>query len=172
MEQKRGSYSMKQEGHESFSIKAAVGGVMIPIEDVRDEVFSQKMVGDGFAIEPESNDIVAPVSGTLIRIAETGHAFYIQLNQHLKVMVHVGINTLMLKGEGFHTEWEAGMPVEAGETLVTVDRDMLEEKGYNPVISVVVIDNAPGTYQYVFHENGPVKAGESVALELHGTEES
>lgn len=166
MIKKRVSYSTNGEGGESFSVLAVTDGKMIPIEDVPDEVFSQKMVGDGYAIQPDSDKIVAPVSGELIRIADTYHAFYIQLNQDLKVMVHAGINTLMLKGEGFHTDWEAGVHVEAGETLLTVDRNLLEEKGYNPIISVVVIDSSQSAYEYTFHENGPVEAGKTVAMEV------
>lgn len=167
MTKKRDSYSFTEENGESFHILAAADGELVSIEEVPDDVFSQKMVGDGFAIHPESDEVVAPVSGKLIRIAETYHAFYIQVNQDLKVMIHVGIDTLMLKGEGFHTDWEADMEVEAGETLLTVDRELLEKEGFNPIISVVLIDNSNGAYDYMFREDGPVKAGETVAMELH-----
>jgi len=166
MVEKRGSYSINEEPEDSFHILAVTDGNIIPIEDVPDEVFSQKMVGDGFAIQPESEEVVAPITGKLIRIAETYHVFYIEVNQDLKVMVHVGIDTLMLHGEGFHSNWKQDEYAEAGEVLLTFDRELLEEKGYNPVISVVIIDNSQGAYQYKFHENGAVEAGKTVAMEL------
>lgn len=166
MKEKKETHATDHEPAESIQIKAAVDGKLIPIEEVPDQVFSQKMIGDGFAIQPASDQIVSPISGKIVRMAETFHAVYIEWNKDITVMIHVGIDTLMLNGEGFHTDWEEGVEVKAGEELLRVDRALLKERGYNPIVSIVIIDNSEGGYQYHFHEEENAEAGETTALEL------
>jgi len=115
-------------------------GQCIDITDVKDAVFSSKMMGDGIAISPEDKSIVAPVSGNLTLLADTKHAFGIQTKEGLEILVHIGIDTVELGGEGFSTDIKANTKVKKGETIVTIDKDELEKKGYDITVILILLN--------------------------------
>lgn len=96
-----------------------VSGTVIDLEQVPDQVFSQKLMGDGFAIDPTSNDVYAPISGTIVSMFP--HAFGIQGDDGLEVLVHIGIDSVNLDGEGFTLHKNQGDRVKAGDLIVTAD---------------------------------------------------
>lgn len=124
----------------NLEVFAPVSGKVIGLASVPDEVFAAKLAGDGVGIEPNEDIIVAPGDGELILIFKTNHAFSIRLNNGLEVLVHIGIDTVNLKGEGFERLVEEGTMVKAGQPILKVDRKKITEKGYS-LISPVLITN-------------------------------
>lgn len=106
-----------------IDVFAPVAGRLKKIEDVPDPVFAQKVLGDGFAVEPTDGRFVAPVAGELVLLADTLHAYAIRSDEGLEVLVHIGIDTVKLKGQGFSSTMAAGMKVEVGDLIITVDLD-------------------------------------------------
>lgn len=146
---------------------AVSDGEVLSIENVPDKVFAQKMIGEGFAIKPVSQTVVAPVSGKLVEVADAKHAYYIETEEGIKILIHVGINTLLLNGEGFSTKLEKGDRVERGETLVDFDEELIVKKGYNPIISVIVLDDQDVQMNQTVFPSKEVIAGETIAMELN-----
>lgn len=122
------------------AVHAPVAGRAIPLAEVPDPVFSTGMVGYGAAVDPprEVIDAVAPVSGKLLRLMP--HAFVIMTADKVGVLVHLGIDTVALEGEGFTTHVSQGDEVTAGQRIVTYDVPAIVAKGLNPVVPVVVMD--------------------------------
>lgn len=122
----------------SIKIKAPLLGEVIPISEVKDKTFSEKILGDGVAIIPQNGQIVSPVDGTLSSVADTKHAFSFTSNDGLEVLVHIGLDTVSLKGEGFKVYKKPGDKVKAGELVGEVDLSVLKEKNISPVTPVIV----------------------------------
>lgn len=121
-------------------VLAPVAGRAVALKDVPDPVFSQGMVGYGAAIDPPRGVIeaVAPVSGRLLKLMP--HAYIIMTPDNVGVLVHLGLDTVALKGEGFTTHVNQGDDVVVGEVIVTYDVPSIEAKGLNPIVPVVVMD--------------------------------
>ena len=103
-----------------------------------DVVFAEKIVGDGIAIKPTGNKMVAPVDGTIGKIFETNHAFSIESDSGIELFVHFGIDTVELKGEGFTRIAEEGQRVKVGDTVIEFDLALLEEKAKSTLTPVVI----------------------------------
>ncbi|ARU45295.1 PTS sugar transporter subunit IIA [Corynebacterium silvaticum] len=117
---------------------------LLPLSSVSDEVFSSGMMGEGFAVQPVQGtgdagvgDIVVPVSGTLVTVFKTGHAFAIKTPEGLEVLVHIGLDTVGMTGRGFVSHKSSGQDVVQGETVITVDFDAVRAAGCDPVTLVV-----------------------------------
>ncbi|HDL1706081.1 TPA: PTS glucose transporter subunit IIA, partial [Mannheimia haemolytica] len=132
--------------------------------DVPDVVFSEKIVGDGVAIRPSGDTIVAPVNGTIGKIFETNHAFSIESEEGVELFVHFGIDTVELKGEGFTRLAQEGQTVKVGEPIIKFDLALLEGKAKS-VLTPIVISNMD-EISNLSKLNGQVVAGESVVLTL------
>ncbi|MBQ2671629.1 MAG: PTS glucose transporter subunit IIA [Clostridia bacterium] len=115
-------------------------GKVISIRKVPDEVFSEKILGDGVAIIPSEDDVVSPVDGEIVQIAETGHAFCIRSEDGVDILIHIGIDTVNLKGEGFESFVSVGQKVKAGDKIGKANIKLIKEKGY-PIHTAVVITN-------------------------------
>jgi PTS system glucose-specific IIA component len=102
----------------TIEIVAPLSGEIVNIEDVPDVVFAEKIVGDGIAIKPAGNKMVAPVDGTIGKIFETNHAFSIESDSGIELFVHFGIDTVELKGEGFKRIAEEGQRVKKGDVVI------------------------------------------------------
>lgn len=122
----------------SLSLVAPMTGKVINLSDVPDEVFSQKMLGDGVAIQPTGDVVVAPCDGTLSVIMDTKHAFAMTSDKGLEILVHVGLDTVNLKGEGFTVLCEVGKKIKAGTPILKVDKKFIEDKGINLVTPLLV----------------------------------
>lgn len=123
---------------ETGSIQAPVAGEVVELKDVPDEVFSSKVTGDGVAINPVGNEIVAPAEGVISAILPSKHAIGMTLNNGAELLIHVGLNTVMLEGKGFDVKVEEGQKVKAGETLLVFDRDFIENAGYSLITPILV----------------------------------
>lgn len=145
-------------------IYAPLSGEIVNIEDVPDVVFSEKIVGDGVAIRPAGDTIVAPVNGTIGKIFETNHAFSIESEDGVELFVHFGIDTVELKGEGFTRIAEEGQAVKVGDPIIKFDLELLESKAKS-VLTPVVISNMD-EISNLEKRSGGVVAGESVVLTL------
>lgn len=146
---------------EPFKVVACVDGKCIALSEVKDDVFSQKMMGDGFAVIPSSDTIVSPVSGTIETIFPTKHALGIKAKDGIEIILHIGLDTVNLNGEGFTVLTKTYAKVKAGDELVRIDREFLLEKGYD--LSTMVIFTAG--YEKEIHlskEGQQVKAGETL----------
>lgn len=121
-------------------ILSPVDGKVIPITEVNDDVFSSKMLGDGFAVVPSSGEIYAPIDGVISAIFPTKHAVGITTADGLEILVHLGLDTVELDGRPFKMNLTQGEKVSAGQKLVDVDIEMIEHEGKDPVIIVVYTD--------------------------------
>lgn len=119
-------------------VGTAVAGKVVALDDVPDKVFASRALGEGVGIIPSDGTIVAPVSGVLATVAATGHAYGIKTDDGVEVLVHVGIDTVRLKGEGFTVSAAKGDRVVAGDVLATVDLEAVKAAGYDPMTIVVV----------------------------------
>jgi len=120
------------------TILSPADGDVVQLEEVPDEVFSQKMAGEGIAIMPRSNTFVAPVAGTITKIFSTNHAFSIQTKLGLEVMVHIGLDTVALNGEGFKRLAKEGDKVSIGKPIIAADLEFIASKGKNIVTPIVL----------------------------------
>lgn len=124
----------------SVGVILPVTGAVIPLAEVKDPVFSSGAMGAGFAVEPTSGNIVAPVSGTVIAAPKSGHAYGIKTGSGVEVLVHVGIDTVQMNGNGFTRKVEKGQKVTAGDPLVAVDLEQVAAAGH-PATVIVVVTN-------------------------------
>ena len=142
-------------------VNAPVAGHVISLDETGDPVFASRALGEGVGIQPTDSEVVAPVSGVLQTVAETGHAFGIKTDDGVEVLVHVGIDTVKMNGEGFDVKVKANEPVNVGDTLVVVDFDKVKEAGYSTTTLMTVLNTV--AFASVTPKTGvDVKAGESV----------
>ena len=121
-------------------VAAPVAGKVIALEDVKDKVFASKALGEGVGIEPSDGHVVAPVTGVLVTVPDSGHAFGIKTDDGVEVLVHVGIDTVQLGGRFFSLDVKQHQRVEAGDLLAKVDLDGVRSEGYDTTTIVVVIN--------------------------------
>lgn len=151
---------------EVLKLCAVTDGEVMRIEDVPDDLFSQKMIGDGFAMMPESEEVYAPVSGKLIEVADAKHAYYIETAEGIKILIHIGIDTLLLNGEGFESFVGRKMTVEKGDKLASFDRKLLDERGFQPVIPVIILEHS-SVKSLEVNPIKEAKANETIALTVN-----
>ena len=113
-------------------------GDVVALSEVPDEVFSEKMAGDGIAITPRSNTFVAPVSGTVTKIFSTNHAYSITTKTGLEVLVHIGLDTVALNGEGFKRLAKEGDTVSVGKPIVSADLEFILSQGKDIITPIVI----------------------------------
>ena len=137
-------------------------GEVIALEQVKDPVFSQKMMGDGFAVEPANGNIVSPVSGTVSSIFPTKHALGLVTEAGLEVLVHIGLDTVSLEGKPFTVHVSEGQKVAAGDLLVTADLDAIRAAG-RETSTIVVFTNADAIQSVTLEQTGSHAAKTVVA---------
>ena len=157
-------FGSKENKTVEVEIYAPLSGEIVNIEDVPDVVFSEKIAGDGIAIRPTGDKIVAPVDGVIGKIFETNHAFSMESKEGVELFVHFGIDTVELKGEGFTRIAQEGQSVKRGDTVIEFDLATLESKAKS-VLTPVVISNMD-EISSIEKKSGEVIAGESVVLSL------
>jgi sugar PTS system EIIA component len=143
-------------------VLAPLDGTVVELENVPDEVFAQKMVGDGVAIDPSGQVAVAPVGGDLVKLFPGGHAFGISTNGGVELIVHIGLDTVELKGEGFENIASEGQTIKAGAPIVRFNRATIERKG--KVMLSPVVSTGSGTI--VRRARGVVRAGQDILFVL------
>lgn len=139
-------------------------GELVNISEVPDEVFSSKMMGDGFAMKTEDGIIVSPVDGTIVTVFPTKHAVTINSIDGREVLIHLGVDTVSLKGEGFETFVQENQEVKAGDKLVKMDVEFIEKNAKSSMPIVVFTNLSEG--ESVKLEEGKVKAGELNKIQI------
>ncbi|MGD6776721.1 glucose-specific PTS transporter subunit IIBC [Sutcliffiella horikoshii] len=141
-----------------FDVVMPMTGKLLPITEVPDKIFSQKMMGDGFAIEPTDGKVVSPVAGKIVNLFPTKHAIGIETADGREVLVHVGIDTVNLKGKGFESLVEQGDTVEQGQVLLNVDLRIVSEEATSIITPIIFTNLAAG--EAVEIKDGSVRVGE------------
>jgi PTS system beta-glucosides-specific IIC component len=143
-------------GKESnISILSPLEGEACLINEVNDPTFSEKILGDGIAVRPSKGRVVAPVNGTVSMLFETKHAVSILSDQGTEILIHVGIDTVNLKGEYFKSHVKAGDRVKAGDLLTEFDIMAITQKGYDLITPIVICNTSK--YSDFVHYPGNVK---------------
>lgn len=122
-------------------LKAPIAGVLVPLDRVPDPVFSQKSVGDGVAIDPTGNELVAPCDGTVLQVHPSGHALFMKTKKGLELLMHIGLETVKLKGEGFTPLVQKGAQVIEGQPLIQFDADQVARKAKS-LLTIVVFSHS------------------------------
>lgn len=140
---------------------APANGELIPIDQVQDEVFSQKMMGEGFAVVPENGEIAAPITGTIISVFPTKHAIGIKTEDGIEVLLHMGIDTVDLGGEAFEIKVHEGEKVKAGKVVAIADLAKIQEADKMTTM-IVVFTNGDKIENYHYDKTGLVSRGETI----------
>ncbi len=120
------------------TLVAPLTGKIVEIEQVPDPTFSQKLMGDGVAIDPAEGIVVSPVNGEVIQFFHTKHAIGIRSDAGLELLIHVGLDTVMMNGEGFVGHVKVGDKVKAGDRLLTFDLELVKEKAASTITPIVI----------------------------------
>ncbi|EHS59633.1 PTS system trehalose-specific EIIBC component [Paenibacillus sp. Aloe-11] len=150
-----------------LEVKTPVRGNVMPLEQVPDPAFAERQMGQGIAVKPEAGQIVAPFSGKVIHIMmKSKHALILEHPTGVQILVHVGINTVSLKGEGFTLHVENGQTVEQGQLLMEFDRDLIQESGY-PIITPVIVPDGQDMIKSVEELPGEANDLQYVLMRIH-----
>lgn len=147
----------------SSSLIAPVSGQAIPLSEVPDQVFAEKLAGDGIGIIAEGDTVVAPADGELTLVFKTKHAFAMTLDNGLELLVHIGLETVSLNGEGFEQLVEQGTRVKAGTPIMKIDTNFIASKGLS-LATPVLITNVDATKSITPVATGKVVAGETTVI--------
>ncbi|MBS7519321.1 N-acetylglucosamine-specific PTS transporter subunit IIBC [Serratia ureilytica] len=147
------------------TLLAPVTGEVVALEQVPDEAFASKAVGDGLAIRPTDKIVVAPADGTVVKIFNTNHAFCLETDKGAEIVVHMGIDTVALEGQGFKRLVEEGAEVKAGQPILELDLDYLNANARS-MISPVVVSNSDEYAGLAALASGSVVAGQTKLYEI------
>lgn len=133
----------------------------MPLEQVEDGVFSEKMVGDGFAVQPSENRVYAPCDCTVLTVFGTKHAIGLSLENGIELLIHIGLDTVQLNGAPFDIHVKEGDELKKGDLIAVFDEQAIQEAGYRTVTPVIVT-NTDQYRKFELIKSGPVKAGDEV----------
>jgi sugar PTS system EIIA component len=158
-------FGKKEETPASINVHSPLSGKMLSLDEVPDPVFSQKMMGDGIAIDPAEGKVVSPVDGEIVQVFPTKHAVGIKAKNGAELLIHIGLETVSLNGEGFEAHVSEGKKVKAGDPLVTFDMDLVKEKAKS-TITPVILTNGDDFTEIEKEEAGVVTAGQSQVMTI------
>ena len=141
---------------------AACTGKAIPLSEVPDEVFSGELLGKGIAIEPAEGKFFAPINGTLTSITDSRHAFTLMSEDGTDILVHIGVDTVSLAGEGFVSHVSEGERVRAGQLMAEADVDLIRSRGLSAICSVVVTE--PDKIKNIEYKLGACTGGRDAVM--------
>lgn len=145
-----------------IKLTSPMTGDLVDITDTSDPVFSGKMVGDGVTIIPTDGDVLAPIDGKIVQMFDTGHALAIESNG-IQVLIHIGLDTVELNGQGFTKIAHEGQEVKQGDLLVKVDLEKIKALGKSIESPMVIVEAAGKSLNKIL---GPAEKGQTVAIEL------
>lgn len=155
----------KQQPVDMNRLVAIVNGRTIPLENVPDQTFAQKIMGNGIGFVPEGDIIKAPSNGKIILIANTLHAIGLRLDNGMEVLIHIGLDTVNLNGKGFKLKVNMNDNVKAGQSLISFDRSFMEENNIN-LITPMIITNV-NDYDLEINDYGYVRAGKDTVITIN-----
>jgi PTS system glucose-specific IIA component len=141
-------------------VKAPIDGQLIALEEVDDEVFSSRMAGDGVAILPVGDTFVSPIDGVITKIFSTNHAYSVKSKQDLEVLVHIGLETVALKGEGFERLASEGDEVKVGDPIIKVDLNYIKEHAKDIITPILITDESK--YEAIDKNTNVVITGDAI----------
>ena len=141
-------------------VNAPINGQLIAIEEVDDEVFSSRMAGDGVAILPVGDIFVSPIDGVITKIFSTNHAYSVKSKQDLEVLVHIGLETVALKGEGFERLAEEGDEVKAGDPIIKADLNYIKAHAKDIITPILITDESK--YEAIDKNTNVVISGDTI----------
>lgn len=147
--------------YEEKTVYSPVEGKIINLSEVPDEVFASKTLGDGIAVYPYSGKVYAPFNGKVSVLFSTKHAIGLISDNGIEILLHIGIDTVRMNGEGFRAYVENGAEIKAGQLLLDFDIAKIEKMGLNPVV-MIVITNQNETGSLVFEQNNTVKCMQKI----------
>lgn len=152
---------LKKKGNDGIVIAAPMKGKAVDLKMVNDPTFSEGLLGKGIAIIPSEGKVYAPVDGEIGLVFDTRHAVSLTADEGMEVLIHVGLDTVNLKGEGYEAHVSAGDKVKKGDLLLSVDLDKIKEAGYD-TITPVIICNTDDYADVIAVADGDVVEGEAV----------
>lgn len=153
--------------NKTLELASPITGNILPIEEVPDKVFADKMIGDGLAIEPKKGKILSPVDGTIVTIFPTNHAIGLQSKEGLEILIHIGLDTVELKGEGFNRILQEGEVVKKGDLLMEFDIEKIKE-AKKSTITPIIITNMDKVKE-IRKNSGEVEAGQQILFTVEMT---
>lgn len=158
-------FGKKEEAPKTVHAVAPLTGTLKSLEEVPDPVFSQKMMGDGIAIDPTVGKVVSPVDGEIMQLFPTKHAVGIKAKNGAEILIHIGLETVSMNGEGFEAHVSEGSKVNIGDPLITYDLDLVKEKAKS-TITPIILTNGDDMADLVKKELTSVTAGQDEVLEI------
>jgi len=155
----------KKEEIKTVQLFAPISGNAVTLDKVPDPVFSEKMMGDGLAIDPTEGLAVSPVDGEIIQVFPTKHAVGIRAKNGAEILIHIGLETVSLNGEGFVAFVKEGEKVKVGDKLVSFDLDIIKTKAKS-TITPIIITNTDQASSLEAKAQGPVEKGNTPVLEV------
>ncbi len=162
----RSSVQASQEPVNILELAAPISGTAVPLEQVPDPAFAEKQMGEGIAIEPSDGKVYAPFDATVAHVIKSKHALILEHASGVQVLIHVGINTVSLKGNGFTSHRNIGDKVRAGELLLEFDMDAIRAAGL-PVITPIIIPAGQDKVERIEEKTGPATAKQTGILTIH-----
>ncbi len=148
----------KKEKVTDIVLTAPISGKMLALENVPDPVFAKKMMGDGIAVDPVNGKVVSPIDGKIIQVFPTKHAVGISTNNGVEILIHIGLDTVNLNGEGFTSHVNEGDQVKQGELLISFEIDLVREKAKSTV-TPIIITNTEDIAEISINDKDNVTAG-------------
>jgi PTS system glucose-specific IIA component len=119
-------------------VKAPISGKVMDLSEVKDEVFASRMVGEGIAIDPSEGSLIAPFDGRVKQVFSTGHAVVLESKEGIAILIHIGLDTVNLKGEGFKVLVSEGQSIKTGDPIIVFDMDFIKNSRYHLQTPVVI----------------------------------
>lgn len=154
----------REKEEKSLEIYAPLNGKIIALEEVPDPVFSQKMMGEGIAIEPVDGKVLSPVNGKIIQVPESKHAVGIEAEDGSEILIHVGLETVALKGEGFTAKVSQGDKVKVGDELIEFDLAYITEHAEATVTPIVITNSLNSDKTYTLTKETEARSEDTVII--------
>lgn len=147
-----------------LQLYAPLNGKIMPLEDVPDPVFGEKMMGEGIAITPDDGKVISPVEGKIVQVPKTKHAVGIETADGTEILIHIGLETVSLKGEGFTMNVSMDEQVSVGDSLIEFDLNYVKENADSSITPIVITNTNTENKAYKSSTETQAKAGETVIM--------
>ncbi|WP_227395343.1 PTS sugar transporter subunit IIA [Jeotgalibacillus aurantiacus] len=158
-------FGKKEEAPKNITVHSPLTGKLLTLDEVPDPVFSQKMMGDGIAVEPSDGKVVSPIDGEVVQVFPTKHAIGLKAKNGAEILVHIGLETVSMNGEGFEAHVSEGSKVSVGDPLVTFDLALVKEKAKS-IITPVIVTNGDDLESIEKKAADQVTAGTDAVMEI------